>query len=155
MKEPINTETHKTPDVSGVQNPEVAHEYSDVSVSGITWFGAGLFVLIALICVLMWFMSKLFEGREVAAEPPPASRVTAGEPRLPPEPRLQGVPGHETLPQEDMKQLRESQEAVLKSYGWIDQQSGRVRIPIETAKRLIVERGLPPQSSQPAPREKR
>lgn len=134
----------KTPDVSGVTNPDVAHEQSDVSVSGIAWFGAALFVLIALICWLMWAMFNYFEGREVAAEPRPASRITAGEPRLPPEPRLQGVPGHETLPQVDMRQLRESQEAMLTGYGWIDQQAGRVRIPIEQAKKIIVERGLPP-----------
>lgn len=136
------SELKETPNVSDVRNPDVAHEYSDVSVSAIAWFGVGLFILIAVICGLMWLMSKLFEGREVAAEPRPASRVTTSEPRLPPEPRLQGVPGHETLPQVDMKQLRDSQEAALRSYGWIDQQVGRVRIPIEQAKKILVERGL-------------
>lgn len=136
------SDAEEAPDVTGLTNLDVAHEQSDVSVTAIAWFGAALFVLIALICWLMWGMFNLFEGREVAAEPRPASRITPAEPRLPPEPRLQGVPGHKTLPQVDMRQLRESQEATLRSYAWIDQQAGRVRIPIEQAKRLIVERGL-------------
>jgi hypothetical protein len=31
----------------------------------------------------------------------------------------------------------------LQSYGWIDQQKGVVRIPIERAMELTAERGLP------------
>ncbi|HEU4387604.1 MAG TPA: hypothetical protein VFV34_07390, partial [Blastocatellia bacterium] len=59
------------------------------------------------------------------------------------EPRLQGVPGHKSLPQADMKDLRQSQEALLSSYGWVDQQAGIARIPIERAKELLLQKGLP------------
>jgi hypothetical protein len=150
-----HNDARETPDVSGVSNTDVAHEVSDVSVKGVSWFGLALFLLIALVCALMWWMFGRFERREKAAEPPPASRVAETEPRLAPEPRLQGVRGfHETLPQVDMKNLRESQDAVLASYGWVDQQAGVARIPIDRAKELLLQKGLPSrQESQPAARK--
>ena len=57
--------------------------------------------------------------------------------RLPPEPRLQ------TNPREDLRLLREQEDAILKSYGWVDRPAGVVRIPIEEAMKLTVQRGLP------------
>jgi hypothetical protein len=57
--------------------------------------------------------------------------------RLPPEPRLQ------TDPRDDMANLRRSEDDVLDSYGWVDRNAGVVRIPIERAMTLVVERGLP------------
>jgi hypothetical protein len=40
---------------------------------------------------------------------------------------------------------------MLNSYGWIDQQRGIIRIPIEQAKKLIEQKGLPatPPSASP------
>jgi hypothetical protein len=57
--------------------------------------------------------------------------------RLPPEPRLQ------TEPREDLRNLRESEERTLTTYGWVDRNAGVVRIPIDRAMTLTVERGLP------------
>jgi hypothetical protein len=140
---------HETPDVSDVHTPGVTHEMSDVNARGVAWFALGLFLLIAVVCGLMWLMFRYFERSERTAEPPPASRVAPEGPRLPPEPRLQGVPGHETGPQEDLEAMRRTEEEVLATYGWVDQNQGRVRIPIERAKRLILERGLPKTADRP------
>jgi hypothetical protein len=57
--------------------------------------------------------------------------------RVPPEPRLQ------TSPREDLQNFREQEDTVLKSYGWVDRNAGIVRIPIEEAMKLTVQRGLP------------
>ena len=57
--------------------------------------------------------------------------------RLPPEPRLQ------TNPREDLRTLRAKEDELLGSYGWVDKNAGVVRIPIEDAMKLTVERGLP------------
>ncbi len=35
------------------------------------------------------------------------------------------------------------EEGLLYSYGWVDEKAGTVRIPIERAMDLIVQRGLP------------
>ena len=56
---------------------------------------------------------------------------------MPPEPRLQ------TNPREDLRALRAREDAVLNSYGWVDKTAGVVRIPIDEAIKLTVQRGLP------------
>jgi hypothetical protein len=117
------------------------HETTDVNVRGVFIFGAGLLATAAVVHLLVWALFAYFTGRE--AERPRVYPLAAeSEQRLPPEPRLQ------TDPREDLRRLREAEDAVLTSYGWIDRDAGIVRIPIEEAMRLTVERGLPvrPQS---------
>ena len=45
----------------------------------------------------------------------------------------------------------ETQQEILNSYGWVDKQNGVVRIPIDQAMRLTLERGLPARAAKPAP----
>jgi hypothetical protein len=59
------------------------------------------------------------------------------EASLPPEPRLQ------INPAEDLKAMRRDEEAILNSSGRVDRVQGIVRIPIERAIDLTVQRGLP------------
>ena len=65
------------------------------------------------------------------------------ENRLPPEPRLQ------TNPRQDMKDLREEEDARLRSYGWVDRNAGVVRIPLDEAMKLTLQRGLPARQTDP------
>ena len=44
---------------------------------------------------------------------------------------------------EDLGKFRKQEEAELNSYGWINQTSGTMRIPIERTMELIAQRGLP------------
>src|SRR5215210_1260175 len=84
---------HETPDVSHIQNPDVAHEESDVNVRAILQFVLGLLIFAAVVHVLMWYMLKFFERRQDKRKPPPAPMALTDKERLPPEPRLQGAPG--------------------------------------------------------------
>lgn len=43
--------------------------------------------------------------------------------------------------------FRRREEATLSSYAWIDQAAGTVRIPIDEAKKLMIERGYPTRTS--------
>lgn len=52
-------------------------------------------------------------------------------------PRLQ------LAPPEDLKRFRASEEVELNTYGWINRTDGVVRIPVERAMELVLERGLP------------
>ena len=141
---------NELPDVSDIANPDVSHEESDVNVATLAKFIVVLAVSTAVILVAMKLMMDFFHAREVAQELPPASRVNPpGTRRLPPEPRLQGAPGSELLPLDDMKKFKAEQEAAISSYGWVDKQTGVVRIPIDEAKKLLVERGQ--HSGGPAP----
>ena len=67
---------------------------------------------------------------------------------MPPEPRLQGVPGHTNDAQLDLRDKREAYEAANEKYGWTDQQGGIAQIPVEEAMKIIVSKGLP---AVPAP----
>lgn len=66
----------------------------------------------------------------------PASELNVDARRLPPEPRLQQAP---IL---DLREMREAEDKILNSYGWIDQQHGIVRVPIDQAIDLLARRGL-------------
>jgi hypothetical protein len=122
-------------------NPEVHHETSDVDIRAIFGFGGGLIVVAAVIHFVVWLLFGYFTSREalrVPSEYPLA--VSQGE-RTPPEPRLQ------TAPREDLRELRAAEDTALGSYGWVDRNAGIVRIPIDEAMRLTLERGLPARRS--------
>jgi hypothetical protein len=117
-------------------NPDVAHEHSDVNVRAILWFCAGLVAVAVVIHVAIWGLFELFETRTAAADPAPAP-LAAPAGQLPPNPRLQ------TRPVNDLKSMRVDEDTLLNADSPVDGQEGVSRIPIERAKRLIVERGLP------------
>ena len=118
-------------------NPEVEHERSDVNIRAIFGFAAGLLVVAVLIHFAVWVLFRYFdarEGRTLSREYPLAA--TQGS-REPPEPRLQ------VNPRQDLGDLRAREDRVLSSYAWVDKNAGVVRIPIDQAMKLTLERGLP------------
>jgi hypothetical protein len=124
-----------------VLHDPVAHEQSDVNVRGILWFCVGMLAIAAVIHVAVWLLFVAFERRTAAADPAPAPLAQpAGQ--LPPSPRLQ------TRPVNDLKALRAEEEALLHGEGQAGEQPGVYRIPIERAKQLIVERGVPVRTTQ-------
>jgi hypothetical protein len=71
--------------------------------------------------------------------------VAATRPHFP-EPRLQ------VDPKRDLAVLRAREDTELQSYGWIDKHAGVVRLPIDRAMDLLVQRGLPVQGEPNAPK---
>ena len=80
---------------------------------------------------------------------------------VPPEPRLQPFatrnvggtfnPPNTSTPVTDMEQMRAAEEQALHTPGWVDRQKGIVRLPIEVAKQLAVQRLGTPASSPAGP----
>lgn len=122
---------------AGTGNPEVHHEESDVNIRAILGFGGALMVATGFVLVLMWLLFRSFDAREAKQAPPMYPLATGQEDRVPPEPRLQ------TNPREDLADMRAREDALLHSYGWVDKNAGVVRIPIDDAIKLTLERGLP------------
>jgi hypothetical protein len=151
----MSTHSHddnELPDVSDIANPDVSHEQSDINVATLAKFIVALAISTVVILFAMKLMIHFFQEREIAEELPPASRVNPpGTRRLPPLPRLQGAPGSEMLPLDDNKKFKEEQHAAINSYGWVDKQAGIVRIPIDEAMKLVVERAQHPGAPAPAP----
>ena len=117
---------------------EAGHEKSDVSIGAIVKFGIGLAVAAVLIHVAMWGLFRVLDERRDDRDRPLPALVAAGLKRTPPEPRL------EQNALEPRRRMLAEENAALTTYGWVDRNAGIVRIPIERAMDLLVERGLPP-----------
>jgi hypothetical protein len=156
----MSTESHNSArDAGGVpEHDTVAFETRDVKARTIYVYLAVLAVAVILSYIVCVFILRA--TTKMAAEsdtPPPPVRQEMGKDylTLPPEPRLQGVPGHSTDPQSDLREkLREDSEANEKA-GWIDQTSGIAQIPVEDAMKIIAEKGLPAASTPPAEKKKK
>ena len=122
--------------------PEIHHEESDIDFYAILSFGAGLIVVALLIHLLAYVLFRYFETREAQRVPPQYPLAAAQENRVPPEPRLQ------TDPRQDLADLRAKEDETLNSYGWVDKNAGVVRIPIDEAIKLTLQRGLPSRQVQ-------
>lgn len=118
-------------------HPHAHHEERDVNIRGIFGFAIGLIVAAVLIHFMVWVLFKYFSAREARQAPPEFPLAVQQQNRLPPEPRLQ------TNPRQDLDDLRAREESTLRTYGWIDKNAGVVRIPIDRAMELTVQRGLP------------
>ena len=100
----------------------------------------GILVLGVLATVLLmhWLIGYRDEQHHLIESPlfhlpSPAYDTTA---RFP-EPRLQAEPRRE------LRQFREQEDHWLGTYGWTDKSAGLIRVPIEQAMELLLQRGLP------------
>ena len=133
---------HTAQPADAASNPEVHHEESDVNIGAILVFGAGLIVAAVLINLMVYVLFRYFDVREAQRVTPQYPLAVAQENRVPPEPRLQ------TDPRQDLADLRAKEDETLNSYGWVDRNAGVVRIPIDEAIRLTLQRGLPARTEQ-------
>lgn len=123
--------------VPDLNRPEVGHEEKDVNVWAVGKFAIFLATLCIVALFVLYGLFRYFQDREARLQPPPGEGVNVDARRLPPQPRLQDAP---IL---DLKQMRDAEDQILGSYGWIDKQSGVVRLPIERAIDVLAQRGLP------------
>ncbi len=137
-----DTEQHHAPSGEPV-------EFDALSFSGITWFVVILTVTVVACQLIVWGFFEWFDyrvtrndtPRAAMAEPPTSPVIDGG--RL-----LSGVEStpHPALLVNEPSVLGEfnaRQRAAQDTYGWLDQAAGTVRLPIERAKDLVLERGLP------------
>jgi hypothetical protein len=122
-------------------NRDVNHETSDVNVRGVFGFGIGLILIAVFVYFGVWLVYMYFNGRAGVSVAPAYPLAVGQENRQPPEPRLQ------VNPREDLKQMRDEEDVILNTYGWVDKNNGVVRIPIDDAMKLALQRGLPARQS--------
>ena len=112
------------------------HERKDVDVLSLITIALLLLLSCVIIFLVVSGMMRYFKFHEPA--------MTSGQVNLPvttagefPKPRL------EVKGPVDLAKFRAAEEADLDSYGWVDRGSGTVRIPIDRAMQLLLQRGLP------------
>jgi hypothetical protein len=129
---------------------DVAYEPRDVEASRVLIFGVALALTIVAAGGVVWWALHELSASQARSEPP-VSPLRVGAPRqLPPEPRLQGIPGHAVAAPEELREMQDSANAALNSYGWVDQKAEIARIPIEEAMKRLAAQGLPAVQQTPA-----
>lgn len=119
------------------------YEKRDVHIRGLFIFAFWMAVVLIVTLFGMrltfdYFKTAMPLGSTMSPMVSPTARM------LPPSPRLQ------VLPHQELQDYCAAQQQEVNSYGWIDQQSGVVRVPIDRAMDLILARGLPARPAEPA-----
>ena len=127
--------------VKGPEHPGRGYEDSDVSAGRLFAFAGGVVALIVLGVLGSAAVFHFFVRHQPLG--PPASPFEDAR-TVPPEPRLQ------TTAPLDLKSYRDGQEKTLQGYGWVDSQGGFVRIPVDRAIDLLLQKGYPVRASSPA-----
>lgn len=128
-------------DVKGPENQQPKYEDSEVSIGRLFAFAGGVVGLVVLGVIGSAAVFHFFVRHQPLG--PPASPFEDVRP-VPPEPRLQ------TDAPLDLKRYRQDQENILNTYGWVDAHAGVVRIPVERAMDVLLEKGYPVRGSVPA-----
>ncbi|HEY1754945.1 MAG TPA: hypothetical protein VGG72_06085 [Bryobacteraceae bacterium] len=115
-------------------NHSTGHETTDADVRPIVLVGAALAIVAAIVLVISVGLFRFLVERPV---PTPANPMAAESAQFPPPPRI------EVNPSTELEQLRQQEDQTLSTYGWIDRKAGRVRIPIDRAIDLQLQRGFP------------
>lgn len=119
---------------------EPSYERKDVSLKAVLIFAASLVVAAV---VIHWAVER-FYVRLGRWYPPTIYGARQNPPSITPlPPQLQANPGAE------MAELRKRDLELLNSYGWVDKNSGTIRIPIERALELSLKRAAQKQGVSP------
>ena len=113
------------------------HETTDADFKKVLLTGIGLLGIMVLGLLLSWAVYTYIKGYTAV---PGSQAETLTRPdlnRRPLGPNLQSDPHAELVA------LRKVEDSVLLSYGWVNKDSGIVRIPIDRAMELLVKKGLP------------
>jgi len=124
------------------ETPKRGYEDSDVNIGGLFWFAAAVVALIVMGVLASTIAFRFFVHHQSLG--PPASPFEDVR-QLPPAPRLQ------TNAREDLRRYHQDEDKVLGTYGWVDQKANVVRIPIDRAMDLMLQKGYPVRGSVPPP----
>ncbi len=114
-------------------NNQAGHEITDVDIWRIVLTGVGLAVVAGIILTIGVGLFRYF----VETVPQPPDNPMAVGASLPAAPHIEEHPASE------LQALRQQEDMILHNYGWVDKKAGKVRIPIDRAMDLILQRGFP------------
>lgn len=131
------------------------YERSDIGIAGVVYFLIGLAVacILAYFVVegLFWYLDKRLEATQTPVSPL-VTNAQKDTRSIPPQYGndydkylKEGFPAPqlETDEQTELNDIRLREEDTLSTYGWVDEKTGTVRIPIDRAMELLTQRGLP------------
>ena len=144
----MSTKTHNSGHGNGEApfHDTVTFEPRDINVATVVkqliYLGVTI-VISLLICVpILKVLTNVAEESDTPMAPVRAqmSQSERAEKALPPEPRLQGVPGHVSDPQQDLRDKIAADTEANESIGWVDKAKGIAKIPVKDAMKIIAEK---------------
>jgi len=123
--------------MAGNNKHRAGFEESDVNVVAVGKFGVALLLMTVAAMALIFGVFRYFQASEGG------KAVSVDPAKVFPHPQLQKEP----IP--DLKAVRDAEEQMLNSYGWVDRQKGVARMPIARAMELLVRKGLPVRAAEP------
>ena len=148
LNDPLHEREHEL-DVTDIRNEDTKHEEGDINVTPVYKFLFWLGVLMVFTYFLVFGIMKMNDSR-IEKENEIVTHVEKSKSeQLPPEPRLQLAPGHAEHPLDEGIHYRDSVSTVLESYGYINKTLGIVHIPIDLAKQVLIQQGLPTRAQLP------
>ena len=123
------------------ENPKHAHETREAVPRYILYFAVGIAVSVVAGFLISWGTLEYFKHHQTF--PPPKSAISRGR-ALPPA----GMPQLQAHPEEDLQVYLKNEREILGTYGWVNRKQGIVRIPIQRAMNILLQKGLPVRDSK-------
>jgi hypothetical protein len=146
----MNHDTH-----SATPNGHADFERKDISVNGVAVFLVGLAAMILISYFVVDVFYRVLERHFEAEQAPVSPLLTTAQQdtrRLPPQygedyakylKESFPAPQLETDERTQLNEVRLREEDILSTYGYVEQNAGIIRIPIDRAMDLLVQQGLP------------
>ncbi len=113
----------------------VGHEEHDAGVRPIVLTGIGLALAVVIVGFIVYGTFRYLTVQSASGVQ--SNPMAVLDSQIPPAPRIEEHPAIE------VQQLRAQEEQTLSTYGWVDKNKGVVRIPLQRAMELQMERGFP------------
>ena len=115
----------------------------EIQYHQLIWMGVGLLVVALLSGVGVFFLLRGFVSWR-------AQQAADSAPLVAPAPPAEGAKLL-ARPERELDRVRHEEAERLESYGWVDQNAGVARIPVERAIEVVAARGLPARAAAPTP----
>src|SRR5579871_2072641 len=134
------------------------YERRDIGVAGVIYFLLGLIAAGILVHFIVTGLFAFLNKRYETEQPPVSPLIKNAQQDTRRIPAQYGdnyekylkegfpAPQLETDERAQLNTIRLGEENTLRTYGWVDQKAGVVRIPIDRAMEILAQRGLPTRS---------
>jgi hypothetical protein len=122
-------------------HPKHAHESREAVPRYILYFALGVAITVLAGFLVSWATLDYLKNHQTY--PAPQSAITRGR-VLPPD----GMPQLQAHPAEDLQVYLKHEQEILDSYGWVNRKNDVVRIPIQRAMNILLQKGLPARNSK-------
>ena len=124
-----------------LQSSPVGHEGRDADIRPIVLTGIGLALTVVVVGFIVYGTFQYLAAHPATTTQP--NPMTVFDSQIPPAPRIEEHPAIE------IQQLHAQEDQTLSTYGWMDKSKGVVRIPLDRAMELQMQRGFPTRKELP------